>query len=106
MAEPLSLHSFRVDGYRIVVVGGELDLATAPQLADFLAEIRGVDVILDLWDLSFVDSSGFATFVDAHQRLEGDGKRLTLRGVRAMPLRSMRVLGLDTILHVDGNGPA
>jgi len=102
MAEPLSLHSFRVDGYRIVGVDVELDLATAPKLAHFLAEENGTDVVLDLRDLAFVDSTGIHVIVAAHNRLESEGRRLTLRWVHGVPFRAIQILGLDTVLHLDG----
>jgi anti-sigma B factor antagonist len=101
VADSLTISSMAANGTRIVFVGGELDLATAPQLADFLAETDGANVILDLWDLSFVDSSGLRTPLNAHQRLEGEGKRLTLRFVHGAPWRVMQVLGLDTVLHLE-----
>jgi len=58
-------------------------------------------VVLDLWDLSFVDSSGFGVLFDAHQRFEREGRRLALRWAHGTPLRAMQVLGLDTVLHLE-----
>jgi anti-sigma B factor antagonist len=101
VAESLTISSMAVNGTRIVLVGGELDLATAPQLADFLAAIEDANIVLDLWDLSFVDSAGFGVLFDAHQRFESEGKCLTLRWVHGTPWRAMQVLGLDTVLHLD-----
>ena len=101
MARSLSLLSIGIDGARVVLVGGELDTATAPQLAVCLDAIGGVDVILDLWDVSFIDAAGFDVVASAHQRLEDQGNRLILRDVHATEIRALEVLGLGNVLHFD-----
>lgn len=66
-----------VDGTRRVVPGGELDLVTAPLLARALveAEAAGDDtpIVLDLSAVTFMDSSGLATVLEAVQRGEERG---------------------------------
>jgi anti-sigma B factor antagonist len=44
----------------LVLIDGELDLATAPKLNDALtrAETEGMDIVVDLDRVSFLDSSG------------------------------------------------
>lgn len=51
------------DGARSIVrVLGELDIATAPQLADALAG-AGADVVVELTEATFMDSTGLRTMV-------------------------------------------
>lgn len=67
-------------GASIVVIAGELDLATSPQLLDIASrfEARSQPVVLDLSAVTFVDSSGVRALLDA-ERLAGDkGRRLAL----------------------------
>ena len=104
VADSLTLSSISVDGTRIVFVGGELDLETAPKLAARLAEIDGVDVVLDLWDLAFIDSTGIQVIVEEHKRLDAQGRRLTVRWVHGTPFRVLELLKLDTVLHVSSSG--
>ena len=62
---------------------GELDLATAPELDEHLMRVEqdGVRaVLLDLRDLTFVDSTGLRTFLGAQRRAEENGHRLALIG--------------------------
>jgi anti-anti-sigma factor len=61
------------DGKLRVVVRGELDLATAPELEQtLLAPIEdGREVVLDLRELEFMDSSGVRVLVVAHSRAQG-----------------------------------
>lgn len=63
-----------------VTLNGELDLATAPQLADALARVPegAAIVILDLSELTFMDSSGLHVIVAAQARLAQADCRLVL----------------------------
>jgi anti-sigma B factor antagonist len=104
VADSLTLSSMSANGTHVVFVGGELDLATAPSLTAYLAEISGVDVVLDFWDLAFIDSSGIQVIVDEHKRLDADGRRLTIRWAHGTALRVFELLGLDAVLHLRGTG--
>jgi anti-sigma B factor antagonist len=67
---------------RHLVVRGELDISTAPKLntqlsAAFRAEVDRV--VLDLRDVSFIDSTGLGVLVSARQRAKGSNVLLKLR---------------------------
>lgn len=71
------------DGVARVALMGELDMSTTPALEDCLGRCRGDGVsaiILDLRDLSFMDSSGLHAFLRARNDAEEDGHRLHLTG--------------------------
>jgi anti-anti-sigma factor len=55
-----------------------------------------------MWDVSFIDASGFRVLIAAHCRLERDGRKLVLAGVPPAGLKAMKVLGLDKVLDLDG----
>ena len=63
-----------------VRVTGELDIATAPQLEQTLgqAEARCQRVVLDLRQLTFIDSSGVHVILNAGVRANAAGRRLVL----------------------------
>jgi anti-anti-sigma factor len=74
---PFDLKTTVHDGLAVVVVVGELDLATAPRLSEALAEMAepGRVILVDLSDTEFMDCAGLAPLVAAceHQReLGGD----------------------------------
>jgi anti-sigma B factor antagonist len=54
------IESVRGDGIVVVAVSGEVDLCTAPQLAEELrrAQQAGIDVIVDLEQVEFMDCAG------------------------------------------------
>jgi anti-sigma B factor antagonist len=63
-----------------VRVAGELDRATAPQLAQTLAQAarRARVVVVDLRGLTRVDSTGVGAIADASRSARADGRRLVL----------------------------
>jgi anti-sigma B factor antagonist len=65
----------------VVVVAGEIDMATAPMLAKELTsavESGGGPVILDLVEVTFFDSSGLRVAIVAHRDLGEQGRRLAV----------------------------
>jgi anti-sigma B factor antagonist len=79
--EPASVHTETEDSSTVVVVTGEIDMATAPMLAQELeaAVEAGVGpVVLDLLDVTFFDSSGLRVAIVAHRDLGEKGRRLAV----------------------------
>jgi anti-sigma B factor antagonist len=85
------LSQFRVEVHNrgraiVIAVGGELDLASGPELE---AELQRVSapatelLVVDLSELEFMDSTGLSILVREHQRLTGEGCRMGL--VRGSP---------------------
>ena len=65
----------------LIVVGGELDLASGLVLEDELARVfasRVELVVLDLRKLEFMDSTGLSILVKANQRAVDEGRRFGL----------------------------
>lgn len=82
---------------------GELDLATSPELeTQVLAALRGGDraVVLDLRELTFMDSTGVRTIVAAHQVAEETGHDLrVVRPPRESAVsRVIEISGIDEVL--------
>src|SRR6185503_15051558 len=92
-------------GHSVLVVDGELDLATAPQLtttAMALVDAGAGDVIVDARQLAFCDSSGLTAFVRIANRLEPSSGRLAIVGPQAIVRRVLEISGLvETLVVVD-----
>ena len=84
----------------VIALAGELDLATAPILADRLEELPG-DVVLDCAALDFIDSSGLSLIADAHRRRARSGHRLTIRGLTPSAFQTFELTGLDRELDIE-----
>jgi anti-sigma B factor antagonist len=99
--------SFRSYGDRAVVqVGGEVDLATCPQLQAALAELvdRGFhQLIVDLEQVSFLDCAGIGVLVEARRRVHRHHGSLKL--VRPAPLvrRELEVTGRTAVFPIDSS---
>lgn len=95
----------RVDATNPAVVRlqGELDLASAPRLLTVLAGLDG-DVELDCSGLEFIDAAGLGAFVKAHRGCAVRGAKLVVVDPSSPVVRLLRIVGLDTVLHIRRNG--
>ena len=90
-------------GQTRVVLAGELDIASAPDLERELAAAE-VDapatLVLDLRRVEFIDSTGIRTLVAADERARSQGRRLAMvRGQNAVA-RILAVTQLDQHLEI------
>lgn len=87
-SEPEMIFSTSVfnDGSRaVVVLEGELDMATVGEFEQALSEVEqsAKSIVLDLKNLAFIDCSGLHSFIAAQKRITADGGRLAFtRGPR------------------------
>ena len=92
------------DGERLVVVAsGELDLATADHLRatvqqQFQSGFR--DVVADLRQLSFIDSSGVRVLWEVHRSAEDEGRRLSVVPGSGEVRRALQLTGFLDRLNV------
>jgi anti-sigma B factor antagonist len=83
-----------------VHVIGDLDLATAPLLEAAVADMEVTsDLILDLTECGFLDSSGMRVLVGVHQRSAADA-RVDLVASDAGVVRALQIARLDTMFAV------
>jgi stage II sporulation protein AA (anti-sigma F factor antagonist) len=85
---------------QVLVVEGELDMATAPVLDRYLSALDG-EVRLECEGLTFIDSRGLSLFVDTHQRLSDTGGRLVLANLAPNCRRLIELMKLDELLVLD-----
>jgi stage II sporulation protein AA (anti-sigma F factor antagonist) len=91
----------------IVLVKGEVDVATSAHLANAIAramerEAAGkVDLVIDLTRLRFIDVSGINVLVRAARQARAGGGTLVLRSPSRHVRRLLDVLGLDAELAVE-----
>ena len=80
------------DGVLVLAPEGELDLATAPQLAEAFAD---GPVVLDLGGLEFIDSTGLATLISEGRRRTERGSPFVLVRGSATTQRLFAVTGVE-----------
>ena len=91
--------SVDVDDPRVVVlaVAGDLDLATSDHLERVIADAaigRPAEIVLDLRDVNFMDSSGLRAIVASAEDLSGTGTRVCIEGLSGAAQRLLEVTGL------------
>jgi anti-anti-sigma factor len=68
-------------GAYLVVISGEMDIATSPELTSRLATVRGPEryqVLVDLSQLTFMDSTGIKSLISSAKEVESRGGRLVV----------------------------
>lgn len=94
-----------LEGVVIVRPQGELDIATAPMLDEILRGLagRGANAVLDLTDLSFIDSTGIKTILTAYAASRRDGYGLTMLPGPPQVMRVLQLSGIaDRLPFVEG----
>lgn len=91
--------------YRIVSVAGEVDLSWSAQIRQ--AILDGFDarrpVLVELSGVSYIDSSGIASFVEGFQRARKDKLQFGLVAASPAVLSVLKLARLDRVfpLHAD-----
>ena len=83
---------------------GEIDLHTAPRLADALDDLieHGATlVILDARQIDFLDSSGLRVIINCQNRLGEAGGRLLIEGMSGAVQRVLEISGLIEQFRID-----
>jgi anti-sigma B factor antagonist len=94
----------RADG-RVLVVSGDLDVATAPQVRSEALRLIGPDapdLVIDLSRVDFIDSFGLGVLVGALKRANTAGQALHLVVTESRLLKVFEVTGLDRVFHLAG----
>jgi anti-anti-sigma factor len=97
--EPVGFWVARTDDTAGITLAlhGELDVAAAPQLEKLLDEVRHerhARVMLDLSELTFVDSAGVSVLIKAKKEAEEDGSEFVLRRPTAQVHRVFALVGM------------
>ena len=101
MIEPLGVTTRLEGACTFVMVEGEVDMASAPQLEEALLAVADGDVVVDLTEVAFLDSSGIGALARAHRAVARRGRQLTSTGEQSLVRHALEVTGLLEILHPD-----
>ena len=90
----------------LIQVGGEIDLATGPQLLAVLVELvdRGCyQLIVDLEQVTFLDCAGIRVLVDALRRVQEHGGSLRLVRPTRRVERVLALTGMTRVFPIDSS---
>jgi anti-sigma B factor antagonist len=94
------------DGTARIVLEGELDLYTAPELKNAIVDLGdGLRwLTVDLSGVEFIDSAGLGILVAAARTMRGRGGSISLVGVDHGVHKVFRVTGLDSWFELTRDG--
>jgi anti-sigma B factor antagonist len=87
----------------LLAVSGELDIATAPELRDRLTaaiEAGATRVVVDLRDVTFMDSVAMAAILHARTQLGEDGRLAVVLGAESYTQLVFEIAGLPRCLSL------
>jgi anti-sigma B factor antagonist len=95
-----------VDGYPVLTLRGEADISSAHVLRDGLADLvisgaRGV--VVDLTEITFLDSTGLGVLVGARNTAVEAGTGLPIACDDGRILKLFRITGLDSVFDIHAN---
>jgi len=96
----LSLNVSEREGWAILSVGGEVDVATAPRLREQLIDlVNGGQhrIVVDLSDVEFLDSTGLGVLVGALKRVRTQDGDLALVCTESRILKVFEITGLTKV---------
>jgi anti-sigma B factor antagonist len=99
----LSVDSSPAGERTLVAVGGEIDVYSAPRLRERLVELINSghhDLIIDLEDVDFLDSTGLGVLVGALKRVRAHQGSLRLVCTQERLLKIFRITGLAKVFGI------
>jgi anti-sigma B factor antagonist len=97
VAMPFEIVEETAGAETVIAVRGEIDIVTAPQLHDVLLSAFGADSpggVVDLSEVTFLDSTGLSVLVTAQKRCQDNGGALELVIASQNVLRVFEITGL------------
>ena len=90
--------------HHVLSLDGDLGLAGASRLRetllDAIRETTSKSLIVDMAEVSFIDSTGVGVLLGARKRLEADGRELRLAALHDRVQRTLTIMGLHTIISI------
>ena len=96
-------------GCTVVELRGDLDMATAPQLREGLQRLVDAgdrQLVLDMAEVAFMDSSALGTLVVMFKALRDVGGRLSLAAVQPPVHSVLRITSVDRVISLYDDVPS
>ncbi|MBF0305544.1 MAG: STAS domain-containing protein [Alphaproteobacteria bacterium] len=89
-------------GVAVVALDGDVDLQHSPKVRKGLLDLLGAGrtVVVDMARVSYIDSSGVASLVEAFQTARKAGLAFALAGVSPAALRVLQLARLDRVFAI------
>jgi anti-anti-sigma factor len=103
---PLSVETTELGADTVIALRGEFDHTGIELFKSAVAQVSPSSaLVLDMRDLSFLDSSGLGCLVDVYRRAKSEGWSLVLTSPQRAVSMILRLSGLDERLEIVYAGP-
>jgi anti-sigma B factor antagonist len=88
---------------KVIPLEGEIDLHVSPRIASTLnAAVKGKprDLIIDMSNVSYIDSSGLAALIEAMQKVEKYGGKFALAALQQNVKPIFEIARLDQVFRI------
>jgi anti-anti-sigma factor len=92
------------DGTTTVALAGEVDLYRVPEVSWALRMANGGRILVDLREVTFLDSTALALLVREDRSLRHAGRELIVLVGERTPTTALTVTGVDRILRIERAG--
>jgi len=88
--------------YTVVALKGEVDLYYSPKAREHILGClkKNQNVLVDLSEVSYIDSSGVASLVEGYQEAKSSGVEFGLIGVSSAALSVLQLARLDKVFPI------
>jgi anti-sigma B factor antagonist len=93
------------EGAKIIALSGDIDMYTSPELRKhllLLSDQKSPAIIVDLQNVTYIDSSGIATFVEALKHMRSYGGRLKFLCIPVKVKQIFTFSKLDKVFEIYG----
>ncbi|MFI7416700.1 STAS domain-containing protein [Nonomuraea sp. NPDC049684] len=100
------MHHQYYTGATVITIAGEIDLASAGRLRQYLAEVAWLPaehLILDMTDVAFMDSTGLSVLLTAYTAARQHGGMVHLAGLHGAPARLIEITRLTDHFRLHPN---
>lgn len=96
----LVVETTRIGSHDVVVVSGEIDLASAAKVEAAIEGFSAQSVVLDLRKVEFMDSMGIGVLVRTSKKLGEEARAMSIVCAAGQVRRVLTVSGLDAMIPV------
>lgn len=100
----MSLNHETINGTTVIKLHGEFDAAASDSakadLESLLNNNSSSCIVLDLADVSFIDSTGMGLIIYAFKRLQSSGMDFRVSGAHGQPLELFKLLRVDRVIQL------
>src|ERR1700758_3789620 len=93
----------RKDGVDVLPLKGEIDLHVSPSVTaslNAMIEKKPKRLVVDLSNVSYIDSAGLAALIEAMQKVEGYGGKFMLAGLQETVRSIFEISRLDQVFQI------